>query len=350
MNAIQKAHSDGSPTDPPSKLPKAGRFHHRGLIVGWLGLLAIAVVTTLLSDDLSHFVQNAMDVRLSESLPTAFPPRMITTSFSSITLVAFAAIVMVDGFALKKIPILVASAIPIVAACYHWQSVWYSPGELRVLATLAFGVTTVIAFIGGLAMLARTAFGLRLASRPTTSEAIGSAVSGRTVSGRSVGLPELLLLTAVSALVAALSRHSYLSSDLFVSLALWVVLNAIATTSRVLALSEDRKIRWRSIAVSLIAFSGLRLYEESIAMHNAAVGGASVWVAMILAVLVNAIVYWFATMIPVLWMRANDWEVVSSPRTFQKNSPRATPKSQDAARTDLKKEAARSAGTEHVEA
>ena len=277
---------------------------HQPLFVGWLGLLAIAVVVVAQFQEISDLVELAIGSVPAGSFPEALFVGIFPHALSAVAIVSLIGMVAIQGPIRMKSLMLVMSIFALVATEYHWPANWTSEDELRVLASLAFMFMVAAVAMSVIAVSMRAFCGCHFV--------VGTEISALR---RSVSLFELIMLTGLAACTIALGRQTQFSLSELLEWSFGAVAYAGVLSLRLLSLADDPVLRRRGRLLGMLCFSVLQVAEACWPFDEIPHFSLASGVASGLAAFASAIVYWFMTMLPILWMKVNDWRVVSSSST-----------------------------------
>jgi hypothetical protein len=269
-------------------------------IIGSLGLLVISASLITQFDRIMGLAKAAFVQPSSDSILSALFVGIFTQSFSAITMVSAIGIVMVRGTTKVKVPILVITILVLTAAEYHWPANWASRSEWPAIATLMFLLLLGMFSIKVISLMAKALCGWQL---------VGD--ENEIASTRSIALNEFLALTALAALTIAIGRQSMWTLRENLHWSLGTVAYAAVLSIRLLSLAEVKSVRNRARVIGIFAFAGLRIVQEIWPFDDIPDLSWPKLTLVLLAAMTSGIVYWFMTMVPILWMQANQWRVVS---------------------------------------
>lgn len=277
---------------------------HGPLIVGWLGLLAITVAVFAPFQELSDLAVSALGRVAAGSIPAALFGGIFPHALSALVIVSLIGMVAIQGPIRLKAMMLATTLVALVAIEYHWPANWTSEDELRVIASLTFMFLVATVAMSVVAVSMRAFCGWDFV--------VGHKMHARR---RSISLGELIVLTGLVACTIAIGRQTQFSLSELLEWSVGSVAYAGVLSLRLLSLADDPVLRRRGRVFGMLCFAVLQIAEELWPFNEIPRFSLATGIASGLAAFASAIVYWFMTMLPILWMKVNDWRVVSSSST-----------------------------------
>lgn len=306
------------------KFPLVKRLNesaNRSLIVGWLGLLAITVAVFVQFQELSNLAQSAFELGVQGgigrqgSMPSAIFQGIFPHALSTVAIVSVIGMVTIEGPTGLKSLMLGTTLLVLVVFEYHWPANWATADELRVIASLTFVFLIAAVAMSVVAVGMRAFFGWHFV--------VGTQAPTRR---QSISISELIALTGLAACTIAIGRQTHFPLEKLWEWSIGSAAYAGVLSLRLLSLADDAALRRQSRVLGILFFAGLQLAEASWPFSETPDFSFAVGIASGMAALASAIIYWFMTALPILWMKVNDWHVIPSPtRSFEPDVDRTTP-------------------------
>lgn len=199
---------------------------------------------------------------------------------------------------------------------FRWE--W----DVEWLWTMVVTVWTAIAF----AFAVRMILGLHLvAGRQAPASGPGDGEGLRPRPGRRVSLLDLLQWIFIAGIGFAVLRNGGVRQPWDVGQGILALLAAGMSGMRLASLSSRPSVRWagRGLGLLLAAFffAGFAIWIDSTRWES------SIRQSVVVAAvgMLTAVLYWFATEVPILWLRACEWRVVDErderPPSMRRLSP-----------------------------